>query len=73
MSKVNKFAELKRRIWFLIGALIVFRIGAHIPVPGIDPIVLAKPGTIDKLLQEIMAPPPVTPPAPPVSLEEAGD
>lgn len=42
MSKVNKFAELKRRIWFLIGALIIFRIGAHIPVPGIDPIQLAK-------------------------------
>lgn len=42
MSKINKFAELKRRIWFLIGALIIFRIGAHIPVPGIDPIQLAK-------------------------------
>ncbi len=42
MSKVDKFAELKRRIWFLIGALVVFRIGAHIPVPGIDPVQLAK-------------------------------
>ena len=41
-AKTNKFAELKRRVWFLIGALIVFRIGAHIPVPGIDPIQLAK-------------------------------
>jgi len=41
-SKIGKFAELKRRIWFLIGALIVFRVGAHIPVPGIDPIQLAK-------------------------------
>jgi preprotein translocase subunit SecY len=41
-TKTNKFAELKRRIWFLIGALIVFRIGAHIPVPGIDPSQLAK-------------------------------
>ncbi len=40
--KTNKFAELKRRIWFLIGALVIFRIGAHIPVPGIDPIQLAK-------------------------------
>lgn len=36
----NKFAELKRRLWFLIGALIVYRIGAHIPVPGIDPVAL---------------------------------
>ncbi|MDD4881039.1 MAG: preprotein translocase subunit SecY [Gallionellaceae bacterium] len=32
--------DLKRRLWFLIGALIVYRIGAHIPVPGIDPMVL---------------------------------
>jgi len=39
---MDKFAELKKRIWFLIGALIIFRIGAHIPVPGIDPIQLAK-------------------------------
>lgn len=38
----GKFTELKNRIWFLVGALIVFRIGAHIPVPGIDPTQLAK-------------------------------
>ncbi len=42
LAKVNKFADLKKRVWFLIGALIVFRIGAHIPVPGIDPTELAK-------------------------------
>jgi preprotein translocase subunit SecY len=36
----GKFADLKRRLWFLVGALIVYRIGAHIPVPGIDPRVL---------------------------------
>jgi len=41
-NKANKYSELKRRILFLLGALIVFRIGAHIPVPGIDPIQLAK-------------------------------
>ena len=29
------------RLWFLLAALIVFRIGAHIPVPGIDPVQLA--------------------------------
>ena len=34
--------DLKRRLLFLIGALIVFRIGAHIPVPGIDPDQLAE-------------------------------
>jgi len=29
------------RLWFLLGALVVYRIGAHIPVPGIDPVRLA--------------------------------
>ena len=42
ISKANRFADLKKRILFLIGALIIFRIGAHIPVPGIDPTELAK-------------------------------
>ena len=34
---MSNFTDLQRRILFLIGALIVYRIGAHIPVPGIDP------------------------------------
>jgi preprotein translocase subunit SecY len=33
----GKFGDLKRRLLFLVGALIVYRLGAHIPVPGIDP------------------------------------
>jgi len=33
----GKLNELKQRIFFVLGALVVFRIGAHIPVPGIDP------------------------------------
>lgn len=37
----GKLGDLKRRLWFLLGALIVYRIGAHVPVPGIDPVVLA--------------------------------
>ena len=37
----GKYGDLSRRLWFLLGALVVFRIGAHIPVPGIDPMVLA--------------------------------
>jgi len=37
----NKFAELKTRIIFLVGALIVFRAGTYIPVPGVDPGALA--------------------------------
>ena len=33
----NAMRELWRRIGFLLGALVVFRIGAHIPVPGMNP------------------------------------
>ncbi len=39
-SGLNKFGDLKRRLLFLLGALIVYRIGTFIPVPGIDPMVL---------------------------------
>ncbi|MCX9155901.1 preprotein translocase subunit SecY [Niveibacterium sp. 24ML] len=42
LGKTGKFGDLKRRLWFLLGALVVYRIGAHIPVPGIDPIRLAE-------------------------------
>src|SRR6267378_1145148 len=41
LGKEMRYGDLKRRLLFLLGALIVFRIGAHIPVPGIDPNVLA--------------------------------
>jgi preprotein translocase subunit SecY len=37
VHQAGKFGDLKRRLVFLILALIVYRIGAHIPVPGIDP------------------------------------
>ena len=37
----GKYGDLSTRLWFLLGALVVYRIGAHIPVPGIDPVVLA--------------------------------
>ncbi|HQT31929.1 MAG TPA: preprotein translocase subunit SecY [Thiobacillus sp.] len=37
---MNKYGDLKRRLMFLLGALIVYRIGTFIPVPGIDPLVL---------------------------------
>jgi len=36
----GKLAELKTRILFLLGALIVFRVGTFIPVPGVDPVAL---------------------------------
>src|SRR3990170_4422318 len=41
IGKTGKFGDLKKRLLFLLGALVVFRTGAHIPVPGIDPNVLA--------------------------------
>ena len=34
---IAKADELKKRIWFTLGALIVFRLGTYIPIPGIDP------------------------------------
>ena len=36
----SRYADLKRRLWFLLGALVVYRIGTHIPVPGINASVL---------------------------------
>ena len=35
-----KATELKKRVWFTLGALIVFRLGTYIPIPGIDPVIL---------------------------------
>lgn len=40
LAKTGKFGDLRRRLVFLLLALVVYRIGAHIPVPGIDPIQL---------------------------------
>ncbi len=37
LAKSGKFGDLRRRIIFLVMALLVYRLGAHIPVPGIDP------------------------------------
>ncbi len=37
-----KYGDLKRRIIFLLLALVVYRIGAHVPVPGIDPDMLSR-------------------------------
>ena len=42
IRKSDKFGDLKKRLWFLLGALIVYRIGAHVPVPGIDPVQLEE-------------------------------
>lgn len=42
LGTMSKMGELKSRLWFVLGALIVYRLGAHIPVPGIDPTVLKQ-------------------------------
>ena len=42
VGKGGKFGDLKRRLLFLLGALVVYRLGAHIPVPGIDPDALSS-------------------------------
>src|SRR5258707_15676426 len=41
-GSIGKATELKKRLWFTIGALLVFRVGAYIPVPGVDPGALAE-------------------------------
>ena len=38
---LSKIGEVRNRLLFLLGAIIVFRIGSFIPVPGIDPVQLA--------------------------------
>ena len=41
-GEMTRFAELRQRLFFLLGALIVYRIGTFIPVPGIDPVALSR-------------------------------
>jgi len=42
LAKTGKFGDLRRRLVFLLLALVVYRVGAHIPVPGINPDQLAQ-------------------------------
>lgn len=42
LSEATRFADLRQRFLFLIGALVVYRIGTFIPVPGIDPLALER-------------------------------
>ena len=41
-SAFSKAEELQKRIWFTLGALVVYRLGTFIPLPGIDPVQLAR-------------------------------
>lgn len=42
LSAFGKATDLKKRIWFTLGALIIFRLGTYIPVPGVDGAVMAQ-------------------------------
>jgi len=42
LGTFSKATELKQRIWFTLGALLVYRIGTYIPVPGVDASVLGE-------------------------------
>jgi len=51
LAEATRFTELRQRLFFLVGALVVYRVGTFIPVPGIDPLALeqffeAQSGTI---------------------------
>jgi len=41
-SAFGKATELKKRLWFTLGALIIYRLGTYIPLPGIDPLILKE-------------------------------
>ncbi|MDZ4760675.1 MAG: preprotein translocase subunit SecY [Alphaproteobacteria bacterium] len=41
-STFGKAKELQARIWFTLGALLVYRLGTHIPIPGVDPVQFAS-------------------------------
>ena len=42
LGVLSKATELKKRIWFTLGALIVYRIGTYVPVPGVDAAVMGE-------------------------------
>lgn len=42
LSTLSKATELRKRIWFTLGALIVYRFGTYIPVPGVDAAVMGE-------------------------------
>ena len=42
LGTFSKATELKKRIWFTLGALVVYRLGTYIPIPGVDASVMAE-------------------------------
>ncbi len=41
-STFAKAEDLKKRLWFTLGALLVYRLGTHIPLPGLNPAAYAQ-------------------------------
>ena len=41
-GQLSKATELKKRLWFTLGALVIYRFGTYIPLPGIDPAILSE-------------------------------
>ena len=37
LSVLAKAETLKKRLWFTLGALVIYRFGSYVPIPGIDP------------------------------------
>ena len=42
LGDATRFADLRQRLLFLIGALVVYRIGTFIPLPGVDPVAMQQ-------------------------------
>ncbi len=42
LGTLSKATELRKRIWFTLGALIIYRLGTYIPVPGVDATIMAE-------------------------------
>ncbi|HET7675128.1 MAG TPA: preprotein translocase subunit SecY [Gammaproteobacteria bacterium] len=42
LGDIARLKDLRQRLFFLLGALVVFRVGTHIPVPGVNPVALAR-------------------------------
>ena len=41
-GQISKATELKKRLWFTLAALVIYRLGTYIPLPGIDPNILGE-------------------------------
>ncbi|MFQ5784079.1 MAG: preprotein translocase subunit SecY [Alphaproteobacteria bacterium] len=39
-AALGKATELKKRLWFTLGALVIYRLGTYIPIPGVDPVII---------------------------------